>query len=228
MKVQFGAIIVDGRNKIGGHVLSKNRGGSYMRTKVTPVNPQTPDQVAQRNALTFLAQSWRGLSASQIAAWNAAVDNFKGTDIFGNIKTPSGLNLYMRLNLNLHSVGASYITDPPAPSATDALLTLSAAAAAGAGTFTASFTPTPVPAGYKLLIRATAQVSPGKNFLKNKYRNIQVVATAGTSPANIFANYTAKFGSLVAGEKIGVSAKLIDTTTGLASLALSTEIIVAP
>lgn len=227
MKIKWGALVVDGRNKIGGHVASKNRAGAYLRTKVTPVNPQTSAQSAVRSALTYLSQSWRGLTAAQIAAWNATVANFTKTDIFGDIKQPSGINLYIRLNLQLHAGGAAYITDPPAPSITDALTAFSAAAAAGANTFTATFAPTPVPAGYKLIIEATPQVSPGKKFLKNQYRILQVIAAAGASPANIDAAYVARFGALVAGEKIGVRAKFLNTATGLTSLALSTEIIVA-
>jgi len=39
MKTLFGAIVVDGRGKLGGHVASKNRHGSYFRTKVSPSQP---------------------------------------------------------------------------------------------------------------------------------------------------------------------------------------------
>ena len=39
MKIKFGSEVVDGRGKIGGHVYSKNKGGAYKRTKVTPSNP---------------------------------------------------------------------------------------------------------------------------------------------------------------------------------------------
>jgi len=87
MKIKFGALVVDGRGKIGGHVASKNRGGAYLRTKVTPVNPQTSFQNAVRNRLTAFAQAWRGLAASQRAAWNSSVSDFSKTDIFGDIKT---------------------------------------------------------------------------------------------------------------------------------------------
>src|SRR4051812_170938 len=84
MKVKFGSLVVDGRGKIGGHVLSKNRGGAYMRTKVTPINPQTADQSTVRGTLTSLSQSWRALTQNQITAWNNAVQNFQSTDIFGD------------------------------------------------------------------------------------------------------------------------------------------------
>jgi hypothetical protein len=48
MKMKFGAIVTEGRGKIGGHVASKNKSGAYLRTKVTPVNRQS---VAQSNVL---------------------------------------------------------------------------------------------------------------------------------------------------------------------------------
>ena len=58
MKLKFGAIVTDGRGKIGGHVASKNRSGAYLRTKVTPSNPNTVAQVQVRSILASLSQSW--------------------------------------------------------------------------------------------------------------------------------------------------------------------------
>lgn len=226
MKAKFGAIVVDGRNKVGGHVFSKNRGGAYMRTKVTPVNPQSSAQTAVRSSLTFLAQSWRGLTATQRASWNGAVESFKRTDIFGDIKTPSGLNLYMRLNLNLANGNATAITTPPAPSTTVAVDSLSALFDVSSTQADIIFSTSPVPAAHSLIIEATAQVSPGKTFLKNQYRVIHVEPAAGTTPVDVYAEYTARFGALVAGQKIGVRVKMLDTTTGLTSLPLVFEAIV--
>ena len=40
-KIKFGMMMTDASGKLGGQVFSKNRGGSYVRTKVTPTNPQT-------------------------------------------------------------------------------------------------------------------------------------------------------------------------------------------
>lgn len=228
MKLKFGAIVVDGRGKIGGHVASKNRGGAYLRTKVTPSNPQTTFQAAARNRLTAFSQGWRGLTQTERNAWNSAVGNFSSTDIFGDIKNPSGINLYVKLNSNLDEIGQAALTLPPLPEAVEPALTLAGAAAAGAGTFTATFTPTPVPANTSFVLRATAQVSPGKNFLKNEYRNLSVFGAGSVSPANIFAAYTARFGSLVAGQKIGISLTPVNETTGQKGTAITAEVIVAP
>lgn len=228
MKVKFGSLITDGRGKIGGHVLSKNRGGAYMRTKVTPINPQTAAQSAVRGTLTEFSQGFRALTTSQIAAWNSAVQNFQATDIFGDIKKPSGINLFVKLNANLVNAGVTTpLTDPPGLTTSPTFVHFSATAAAGTPALSIVFTPTPVPTATTYIIEATAPQSPGKSFLKNQYRKIGVVAAAATSPFNALAAYTAKFGALIAAEKVGIRIKAIDNTTGVAGQYNSVEIIVA-
>lgn len=216
MKVKFGAIVVDGRNKVGGHVLSKNRGGAYMRTKVTPVNPQSVAQSEVRGTLTTFSQGWRGLTEDQRTSWNAAVVNFKKTDIFGDIKTPSGINLYVKLNATLAVVGSAPISDPPSDTTSPGETTTTATVDATTPALSIAFTPTPVPAGTRLSIEATAPQSAGKSFLKNQYRVLSTVNAAGASPSNALAAYVAKFGALVVGQKVGIRTRLIDTTTGVA------------
>lgn len=227
MKMKFGAIVVDGRGKIGGHVASKNRGGAYLRTKVTPSNPNTSLQAAVRNRLTSLAQAWRGLNAVKRESWNKAVSNFAGTNIFADKVNPSGINLFTKLNANLLEVGSSMISEAPLPSEVEPVLTVSATAAAGTPAFSVVFTPTPVPANTAFIVRATGQVSAGISNLKGKFRNITVLASASTSPEDLLTAYTAKFGTLVAGQKIGVEIVPVNTVTGQKGQAVSTSLIVA-
>ena len=223
MKIKWGALVVDGRNKIGGQVASKNRAGAYMRNKVTPVNPQTSFQTTVRNRLTSFSQSWRDLTAAQILAWNAAVENFKRTDIFGDLKTPTGLNLYNRLNLNLAAANAPSISDPPSPSTTTALTSLSFVPDQTAGTMLVAFAPTPIPAGHRMVISATAPYSPGITFVKNRFRQVTVFNAGVATGADLYSFYIAKFGAPAVGEKISIEAKLTDTNTGLTSLALRAD-----
>lgn len=227
MKMKFGAIVVDGRGKIGGHVASKNRGGAYLRTKVTPSNPNTSVQAAVRNRLTSLAQAWSGLTAAQRESWNKAVSNFAGTNIFADKVNPSGINLFTKLNANLLEVGSSMISSAPLPEEVVAVLTVSATAAAGTPAFSVAFTPTPVPAKTAFIIRATGQVSAGVSNLKGKFRNVTVLTFSATSPEDLLAAYTAKFGTLVAGQKIGVEIVPVNTVTGQKGQAVSTSLIVA-
>lgn len=214
MKIKWGALVVDGRNKIGGQVASKNRAGAYMRTKVTPVNPQSSFQLSIRNRFTTLAQAWRGLTQAQRDAWNGAVSDYARTDIFGDLKNPSGSNLYQRLNNNLVLIGEAAIATPPLPAAVGEVVAESLAAAAGAGTITVTMAGA-VPADTTVKVFATAPQSAGKSFIKSEYRLIGTLAAAAVTPADIKTLYDAKFGSVgVAGRKIFVKLEAVNATTG--------------
>lgn len=221
-KVKFTAFLADARGKNNGTVFSKNRGGAYVRTKVTPVNGQTIYQTAVRNRLTSFAQGWRGLTDAQRASWNAAVDNYKGTDIFGDVKTPSGINLYIKLNSNLSEANIAAISSPPLPSAVTAITALTVVCDFSAQSVTVTFAPTPVPAGMSYILKATKQVSPGVKFVKSLYTTIDVYAPADASPQVSSSEYIAHFGSLILGTKIGFSLHAVNNTTGQAGLPLST------
>ena len=71
-----------------------------------------------------------------------------------------------------------------------------------------------VPAGHACVIEATPQLSPGISNANSKFRVIETLAAAATFPADVTASYTAKFGAIVAGQKMFVRAKMIVLATG--------------
>lgn len=76
-----------------------------------------------------------------------------------------------------------------------------------------AFTATPLPAGAKLVVEATNQVSQGINFQpRSAYKVVFVGAAATASPANILSGYTAIYGAIIAGSKIFVRARVVDST----------------
>lgn len=228
MKAKFGAIVVAGSGKIGGHVASRNRAGSYFRTKVSPVNPQTSYQSAVRNRLSGLSSAWRGLTADQRAAWNQAVGNFAKTDVFGDLKNPSGFNLYQRLNNNLLNIGESALSVPPLPLEVHAFssLSLAAADATVAESMSLTFAPA-IDADHKVKVFATAPQSAGKNFVKSEYRQIAVLDNTDTSPHDLLSAYQARFGSVgQAGNKIFVQVVQVEVNSGQEGTPLQTSAIV--
>ena len=115
-KIKWSGIgIVDGRGKINGTVLSKNRGGAYARVKVTPSNPRSAAQMFVRSNLAFLAQKWKTLTQNQRDAWTGAVSNYTRTDVFGDVKTPTGYGLFMRINTALRDASTELFFNIPAP-----------------------------------------------------------------------------------------------------------------
>jgi len=226
-KVKFGIGPADIRGKINGSVFARNRGGAYVRTKVTPLNPQSTRQVAARNLLTSLAQGFRALSQEQITAWNEAVTQWQTTDVFGDLVSPTGLALYVRLNSNISNGADSLISTPPAPTGAAALTEVTLSASVTGDVFELAFAPGTVPSDHTMYVESTSMLSPGINNANSKFRFIEILGATSASPADLFASQTAKFGAIVAGQKVYVRAKLINIVTGEVSLALKASAIVA-
>lgn len=213
---KFGNFIVDARGSINGNVYSKNKYGSYVRTKVTPVNPQTTYQQEVRSFFANQSQAWRALTQAQRDAWNAAAPDFTRTNIFGDNVPLSGFNLYMRLNLNIIAAGGSTIDVPPAQVEVTASILSSITADNSAQTLLAGFAPTPTAAGIVHIVYATGALSPGKKFVSTQLRQIQIIAAATATGASLTAAYLAKFGTVGAvGQKIFVQFRPVDIATGI-------------
>ncbi len=224
--------VVDGRGKVQGTVLTKNRSGAAMRVKVTPINRRTSFQQAARVAFGFFAQGFRALTASQVAAWNAAAaSGFISNNIFGNPIKNSGINLYVGLNTNLVTAGVAAISDPPTQGSVSSALTIAPSGDASASELfvNAEFdgAVNAVPANTFLVVAATPPVSNGVTFVKSQLRSIGGIDAAGdTTTTNMASAYSARFGALVTGQKIFIQVVAINKTTGQAGPPLLASFVV--
>lgn len=215
---------VDIRGKIGGTVFSTGRGGAYIRNKVTGVDRKTPAQQVVKASLSFFAQAWRGLTQVQIAGWNtAAANGFTYTNIFGQTKHVSGINLYCGLNSNLRLAGQSAISDAPiaAPVANVFPLTVTMDVSASEVFVEGENVSgsTTVPAGTTWVYMSTGPVSAGVSFVNSQLRVFATAAAAtDTATNNLFTDYTDKFGALVAGQKVFFQCFAVNNTTGQAGI----------
>lgn len=227
-KILTTAIVADIRNKLNGSVFSKNRYGGYVRTKVTPVNPQTPAQQAARNRLSSNSSAWRSLTQAQRQAWIDAAVSFPFTDIFGNTKILSGNALFVKLNNNLLAIGAPTISAPPTPVAVPDFAINSVDFSAGGPSVEAIVSIATMPAGFKMLARTTPQIPASQLFVKNKLRNLSVISTLTAGSVDLTTAFTSKFGSLVVGNRISIELYLINSTTGQAGIPVNyTSVITA-
>lgn len=217
MKIKMSALVSEIRNKLNGSVASRNRYGSFLRNKVTPVNPQTSFQQDVRQRLGSLSASWRGLTQSARQSWIAGTNAFPFTDIFGDVKFLSGQTLFVKLNGNLLKIGSPTITAAPLPVEVPPIAATALSAEVTTGAITeleATVAPTTTPAGFSLVAYATPPVNPGIEFVKNRYRFLGVVSNAAGT-VNLLSAYTARFGSVAAvGQQVFVRFALVNTSTG--------------
>jgi hypothetical protein len=220
MKIKFGSLVVNGSGKIGGHVVSHNKGGSYMRTKVKPVNPQTLSQVNVRARFSTNSKGWNSITAAQRLAWNAALTLQRKMNNMGESILLSGKALYSKVNQNLTTIGTTAISAPVTPGAGFSLTTFSATSVHGTNVTTLTFT-SAIPATHKLVIMATPPMSAGITFIKNKLRIIKVSPSTDVSPLVVTTDYVNKFGSIpAAGALIYFRAYAIEIASGFASQAV--------
>lgn len=148
-KISLSPLVVDIRNKVADMVFSKWRGINYVRSRVTPSNPNTQAQQDVRNSLARCVDMWQGLSAVWKAGWAYVASG----------KSYSGYNRMVSEN-RAKEEAQNAITASPATDV--ASLT---AFAADTGTATKEidlvFTPSPVTTGQKLQVfaRETSEVA---------------------------------------------------------------------
>ena len=199
-KIKFGLVVVDGRGKLGGQVMAKNRAGNYIRTKTTPNNPRTAAQTLARNLFGSISQQWSGLTSTVRAGWNSAVSEWEKTDIFGDLKKPSGKALFQRLNNQAQSAGYTAVTTAPSKlNMVSGIVTIAQIDNANEDVYlTGNYSGSDA----RLMVFATPPLSDGTTFVKNKLRLVNTALANAYGSSTTYASYIAKFGVPTAGDNV--------------------------
>jgi hypothetical protein len=195
-----------------GITASRNRFGQYIRTRAIPVNPASFAQGAVRARMAGNSAAYRQLTSAQRAGWADLGLMMVRSDSLGQSYTLQGNQAYASINNNALAAGAAITADAPVMATPVALATVTITLTAVA--FSIAYTATPLPALTYLMVFASPQRSPGRSF-EGDFRLIKVGAAAGASPLAILAEYTAKFGIPVTGNKVFLS--LVTMTKGFQS-----------
>lgn len=215
-----GAIAISG--KIAGTVFTiGGQQGPFARVWAKPRNRRTAAQNFVRGILSGISTSWRTLSPAQADAWNAAgsgpgVSGYNlRKNVFGDSRKIDGSQLYQRVNNIILSVGGTTTATPPTTVATDAILAILSTASLTGPAFTSMITTfggaTAVPANTYLKVFATPQKGANQSFFgASDYRLLAVFpATTVINPLVLLSSYTAKFGTLSVGARIGLKMEFI-------------------
>lgn len=112
-RITYGNVVAEAAGKLGGIVFARNTAGAYARQKISPIQPRTAAQLQQRNALSSLAKSWGQLTELQRTAWKKWAELQRHSTGLGMTAAPTGMNAYMKLNLQLAAIGAAQRPNPP-------------------------------------------------------------------------------------------------------------------
>lgn len=206
-KIKFGMMMTDARGKLGGQVFSKNRSGAYVRTKVTPVNPRTAAQQLSRSILGTLSASWSGLTEVQRRSWNAAVDDWQRTDIFGDLRKPTGKNLFTSLNKELLQSKQSQVLLPPDKVVIPDIIINQAVYDKDKTTFAIQTAGDST--GFTFQVWATPTMTQGTTFIDDKLRVLDYTVGSNGASLEVKQAYDEKFGIPEDGANLWVQIKLI-------------------
>lgn len=186
------SVYTQASGSVGGLTYSHNRGGMYTRARRTPVNTNTAQQQAVRNAVSQLTTAWQNdLDAAQRSAWEVYAGNVPLIGPTGDARNVGGLGMYVRSNVPRLQSGMDRIDDGPLvyslPTFTNPTFTIDS----GAGEMDVAFNvgdDWATEDGGAMLVYTSRPQSPSINFFKGPYRfagAIDGAAIPPTSPATL-------------------------------------------
>lgn len=205
-RIQFSEEVDSITGKIGGTVFQNSYGGYQVRTRQSPRNPRTGYQQLRRGRLGNLSATWRTLTTLQRQSFIDAAP-----------VPGAALNLYNGANTNLDLINEPRITDYIPSVAPDEMPIEIITADTSQLEVQASGMITEVPTGTKLLIYTTGCRPQTHLFItKSAYSPIVFFdeGTALSSPVDIFADFTNRYGDILPERLIGLKSVLIDKTNG--------------
>ena len=114
-KIRLSAIASDMKGKANGSVFATNRGGLYMRNNPKASVKQTAKFGNAKRSLGWVSQQYKNLTDEEMKAWDDMVSSYPTTNAFGEVRIPSGYELFMRLNGVLNASGFPLISVPALP-----------------------------------------------------------------------------------------------------------------
>lgn len=233
-RVKYGALITDMKGKIGGTVFQGGYAGPVAKKLWgyimgpsnsgydTPSGPRAQAHVRARvrqntkhQIWALVSQQWRELTDAQRDAWKSASPSFPAKNKFGDTYTPSGYQLWMQLNVIAVGFGDGLILVPPTPAIfpdiTGSSITL---------LDTANFAVTMnalVTDDWKIEFLATAPFSKGANLSRGGVKFIAIKTGTGSTPIQLFDDYTGTFMAPILDTRINLSYRIIEPTSGQAS-----------
>lgn len=219
--------IVDGRNKLGDTVYSRNHYGTYIRQQFIPANPNTVYQQSIRATFTTISQTWRTLTDAQRKAWIQAAFDYKAVNNLADHQVSTGFNFFLKINIYLFYTGQPPASSPLPKHFPNLFPEVTATAAVGTSSVSLHFAPHLVASSDSYLVEATDCLSAGRMVVSTQLRGLAVFTYANVPGVSVSAPWFGRFGALIAGDKLFF--KIIPvSTSGYAGIPRHCNCIIAP
>ncbi len=200
-------------------------GRNILSVKSWPTGPTTNAQVVRRASMSKISKSWKRLTSDQMREWDRLAEHASSASVLGQKTEISGMNLYIRLNVNRAMAGEALLSTAPEGNVAVPNVVFTQVA----------ITPDLVVLGgvkheaapLKLVVKMSAPQSAG---ISNGWSKT-VIITPGMEDdwgeADVTTLYLKTIGvEPVPGEKVFVQAYWIDTSTGFAGIEARDTVIV--
>ncbi len=184
--IRLGGGVAQASGSLGGVTFSRNRGGAYIRDRVVPTNPNTPQQQAVRGFVSQLTSLWlTTLSATQRAAWDLYALNVPLPNPLGEDRNVGGIGMYVRSNVPRLQTGLPRVDDAPTIFNLGAFTAPTITTLVAPDVLTLAFTDTDDWVGEDdaaLLTFGSRGQNDSINFFKGPYRTFPGVLGDATTP----------------------------------------------
>ena len=200
-------------------------GRNILSVKAWPTGPTTNAQVARRTSMSKISKSWKQLTNEQMREWDRLAEHTSGQSVFGQKAELTGMNLYIRLNVNRAMAGEALLST--APESTVAVPNVEYSQVIVTPQLMVLGGVKHEPAPLKLVVKMSVSQSAGVSNGWSK----TVIITPGMEDdwgeADVTHLYLKTIGvEPVPGEKVFVEVYWMDTSTGFAGLECRETVIV--
>ena len=200
-------------------------GRNILSVKAWPTGPTTNAQVARRTSMSKISKSWKHLTNEQMREWDRLAEHASSASVLGQKTEITGMNLYIRLNVNRAMAGEALLSTAPEGNVAVPNVEFSQVIVTPQLVVLGGVRHQPAP--YKLVVKMSASQSAG---ISNGWSKT-VIITPGIEDdwgeADVTKLYLKTIGvEPVPDQKVFVEAYWLDTSTGFAGLEARKSVIV--
>jgi hypothetical protein len=200
-------------------------GRNILSVKAWPTGPTTNAQVARRTSMSKISKSWKLLTNDQMREWDRLAEHASSASVLGQKTEITGMNLYIRLNVNRAMAGEALLSTAPESNVAVPSVVFTQVAVTPDLVVLGGVQHEPSP--LKLVVKMSASQSAGVSNGWSK----TVIITPGMEDdwgeADVTELYLNTIGvEPVVGQKVFIEAYWLDTSTGFAGIECRETVIV--